>query len=188
MAFADRLRGELRAFSRADSANVLLTFSLALLPIMGFVGAAVDYSRANSDKAAMQAAVDATALWLSKNAATMTTAQLNQNATNHFNAVFTRTDVANIVITPTYTTSNGTQLVVTGAGSVATKFMGVVGFSSLNINVTSTIKWGNSRLRVALVLDNTGSMADSGKITALKTATNNLLTQLKNAAVNNGDV
>jgi Flp pilus assembly protein TadG len=188
MAFADRLRGQLRAFSRADSANVLLTFSLTLLPIMGFVGAAVDYSRADSDKTAMQAAVDATALWLSKNAATMTIAQLNQNATNHFNAVFTRTDVTNIVITPTYTTSQGTQLVVTGAGSVATKFLGLMGFSSLGINVTSTIKWGNSRLRVALVLDNTGSMADSGKITALKTATNNLLTQLKNAAVNNGDV
>ena len=188
MAFTDKLRDVLRSFNHADSANVLLTFSVAVLPIMGFVGAAVDYSRANSDKAAMQAAVDATALWLSKNAATMTTAQLNQNATNHFNAVFTRTDVANIVITPTYTTSQGTQLVVTGAGSVPTKFMGLVGFSSLNINVTSTIKWGNSRLRVALVLDNTGSMADSGKITALKTATNNLLTQLKNAAVNNGDV
>jgi hypothetical protein len=102
--------------------------------------------------------------------------------------VFTRTDVTNIVITPTYTTSGGTQLVVTGAGNVATKFMGLIGFSSLNINVTSTIKWGNSRLRVALVLDNTRSMADSGKITALKTATNNLLTQLKNAAVSNGDV
>ena len=188
MAFTDKLRDVLRSFNHADSANVLLTFSVAVLPIMGFVGAAVDYSRANSDKAAMQAAVDATALWLSKNAATMTTAQLNQNATNHFNAVFTRTDVANIVITPTYTTSQGTQLVVTGAGSVPTKFMGLVGFSSLNINVTSTIKWGNSRLRVALVLDNTDSMADSGKITALKTATNNLLTQLKNAAVNNGDV
>ena len=105
MAFTDKLRDVLRSFNHADSANVLLTFSVAVLPIMGFVGAAVDYSRANSDKAAMQAAVDATALWLSKNAATMTTAQLNQNATSHFNAVFTRTDVTSIVITPTYTTS-----------------------------------------------------------------------------------
>jgi hypothetical protein len=60
--------------------------------------------------------------------------------------------------------------------------------SSLTINVSSTVKWGNKRLRVALVLDNTGSMADSGKIGALKTATNNLLTQLKNAVVNTGDV
>ena len=53
-----------RRFARAQSGNVLLTFTLALLPIMGFVGAAVDYSRANSDKAAMQAAIDATALML----------------------------------------------------------------------------------------------------------------------------
>jgi Flp pilus assembly protein TadG len=185
---SEKLSRALHNFGSADSGNVLITFTLALLPIMGMVGAAVDYSRANSDKTAMQAAIDATALWLSKNAATMTTAQLNQNATNHFNAVFTRTDVTNIAVTPTYTTSGGTQLVVTGSGSVPTKFMGLMGFSSLAINVSSTVKWGNTRLRVALVLDNTGSMADSGKITALKTATNNLLTQLKNAVVNNGDV
>jgi len=57
-----------------------------------------------------------------------------------------------------------------------------MGLSNVNINVTATIKWGNSRLRVALVLDNTGSMAQSGKITALKTATNSLLTQLQTAA------
>src|SRR6516165_8927781 len=60
--------------------------------------------------------------------------------------------------------------------------------SSLNISASSTIAWGESRLRVALVLDNTGSMADAGKITALQTATKNLLNQLKAAATNNGDV
>jgi uncharacterized protein YegL len=38
------------------------------------------------------------------------------------------------------------------------------------------------------VLDYTGSMADAGKITALKTATKNLLTMLQSAAANNGDV
>jgi Flp pilus assembly protein TadG len=136
---SEKLSHALYNFSSADSGNVLITFTLALLPIMGVVGAAVDYSRANSDKAAMQAAIDATALWLSKNAATMTTAQLNQNATNHFNAVFTRTDVSNIAVTPTYTTSGGTQLVVTGTGSVPTKIMGLMGFSSLAINVSSTV-------------------------------------------------
>jgi len=41
---------------------------------------------------------------------------------------------------------------------------------------------------VALVLDNTGSMADDGKIAALKTATKNLLTQLQASATNPGDV
>lgn len=65
--------------------------------------------------------------------------------------------------------------------------MGIMGYNSITVKGSSTVKWGSSRLRVALVLDNTGSMADAGKINALKTATNNLLTQLKNVAVNNGD-
>jgi Flp pilus assembly protein TadG len=60
---SEKLRRALHSFSSADSGNVLITFTLALLPIMGAAGAAVDYSRANSDKTAMQAAIDATALW-----------------------------------------------------------------------------------------------------------------------------
>ena len=63
-----------------------------------------------------------------------------------------------------------------------------MGYASLNIGSTSTVKWGMNRLRVALALDNTGSMDDAGKIGALKTATKNLLTQLKTAATTNGDV
>ena len=50
-----------------------------------------------------------------------------------------------------------------------------------------------TKLRVALVLDNTGSMnqtdgTGTSKISALKTATHQLLTQLQNAAINPGDV
>jgi uncharacterized protein YegL len=48
--------------------------------------------------------------------------------------------------------------------------------------------WGNSRLRVALVLDNTGSMSSAGKMTALQSATKSLLDQLQGAATQNGDV
>ena len=47
---------------------------------------------------------------------------------------------------------------------------------------------GQHRLRVALALDTTGSMGDDGKIDALKTATKNLLKQLKAAATKDGDV
>ena len=50
------------------------------------------------------------------------------------------------------------------------------------------MKWGNTKLRVALALDTTGSMADDGKMDALKTATKSLLDQLKTAATKNGDV
>ncbi len=183
-----KLAKAVQGFSGADGGNLAMMFALAVVPIMGLVGAAVDYSRANSDKAAMQAAVDATALMLSKNVSTLTTAQISQEATNYFNALFTRSEVTNVVLTPTYTNNNGSQVVITATGTLATKFMKIMGYQNLNINVASTVKWGNQRLRVALVLDNTGSMADNNKIGALQTATNNLLTQLKNAVVNNGDV
>ena len=61
-------------------------------------------------------------------------------------------------------------------------------FDKINLTTSSTSKWGETRLRVALVLDNTGSMADAGKMAALQTATKSLLTQLQNAVTTNGDV
>lgn len=186
--FAGRLRMTLRKFCTGQGGNIIIPFALLLIPIMGAVGAAVDYSRASSDRASMQAAVDAAALLLSKNVATLGSSQIGPAATNYFKANFNRTDVLNVAVTPVYSTSGGSQIVVTATGTVPTTFMKVLGFSTVDISASSTVKWGNSRLRVALVLDNTGSMATSNKMTALKNATNNLLTQLKTAAVNNGDV
>ena len=92
--FPERLGTAWHKFNKAEGGNVLMIFTLAIIPIMGLIGAAVDYSRANSDKAAMQAAVDATALALSKTVTTLTSSQVSQWATNYFNSVFNRTDVA----------------------------------------------------------------------------------------------
>jgi len=186
--FLSRLRECIRDFCVARSGNVAVTFALATIPLIGAVGAAVDYSHVNSDRTAMQAAVDATALKLSKEISTLTTAQISQKATAYFTALYTRPEVTNISVTPTYTTTGGTQVVVSASGTVKASFVSLIGISQIQIGASSTVKWGNTRLRVSLVLDNTGSMADDGKITALKTATNNLLTQLKNAATTDGDV
>jgi Flp pilus assembly protein TadG len=187
-ALIQNLRACWRKFAAAKGGNVVLTFALTAVPVFGLVGAAVDYSRANSAKAAMQAAVDATALMLSKEASTLTTAQMSQKATDYFYALFNRTEVTNVTITPTYTTTDSTELVLTGTGRVPTTLAKVLGIQQLNIGVSSTIRWGNTRLRVALVLDNTGSMSGSNKMTSLKTAAKSLLTQLRNAATQNGDV
>jgi Flp pilus assembly protein TadG len=163
-------------------------FALAIIPVFGLVGAAVDYSRANSVRTGMQSAIDATALAMAKLAPTLTQTELQTKATAYFNAMFNHPEAKNLVITPTYTTAGGSQITISVSGSVDTSFMKIMGKSSLNIGSTSTVKWGNTRLRVALVLDNTGSMAMFGKMDALKTATNNLLTQLHNAATNSADV
>ncbi|HET9534462.1 MAG TPA: pilus assembly protein TadG-related protein [Mesorhizobium sp.] len=67
----ERLRARLRELRDANGANVTVTFALATIPMIGFVGAAVDYSHANSVRSAMQSASDATALMLSKEATKM---------------------------------------------------------------------------------------------------------------------
>jgi Flp pilus assembly protein TadG len=175
-------------FLKDRRASVAPMFALAIIPIFGLVGASIDYSRANSVRTAMQAAADATALMLSKDASSLTASQLATKATGYFQALFSRPEAMNLSIVPTYTTTGGSQLTITASASVNTSFMKIMGYPQLTVGTTAVVKWGNSRLRVALVLDNTGSMSSAGKMTALKTATNNLLTQLKNAASQNGDV
>ena len=163
--------------------------ALAAIPLFGLVGAALDYSRAASVRTSMQGALDATALMLAKNASTSSAAQIQSSATAFFNANFTRTDAISPTVTATYTqAASGSTVIITGSTSVKSDFVGLFGFSNINISTSSTTKWGQSRLRVALVLDNTGSMAQSSKLTSLKTAAHNLLTQLQTAAVNPGDV
>ena len=188
LAIWTHLRRHLADFRRANAGNVAMTFALASLPLVGTVGFAVDYSHANAVKAAMQAALDSTALMLSRDAATLSNADLQTKASSYFTALFTRPEAKNVTITASYSTTGGSQLAVNGAAAVPTSFLGVIGYQNINVTGTATAAWGSTRLRVALVLDNTGSMASAGKMTALKSATQSLLTQLQSAAGTNGDV
>src|SRR5262249_25940608 len=80
-----KLHNRLQAFRSARGGNVALIFAIAVIPIVGAVGAAVDYSRANSAKTDMQAALDSTALKLAKDgAATLSSTALQSSATSYF--------------------------------------------------------------------------------------------------------
>ena len=182
----------LRTFRIARGGNVAITFALATLPIIAGVGFAVDYSRANRVKVAMQNALDATALMLAKEAATDTTDQLQANALKYFSAQFTGAEAkygaTNLTVTANFTNSGGTAVAMNASADVPMVILGIIGYDTLTVSASNTAKWGTNRLRVALVLDNTGSMADAGKMTALQSATKSLLTQLQNAASTDGDV
>jgi hypothetical protein len=123
----------------------------------------------------LQPSLDSTALLLSKTAAQQTPAELQTSATNAFNAVFHRTDVKNVAVTASYSAIGGSKVTLTGSATVPTDFLNVLGFSEIDISATTTTTWGNTKLRVALLLDNTGSMASANKMTALKAASHNLL-------------
>jgi len=63
-----------------------------------------------------------------------------------------------------------------------------LGQSQFDINASTEVVWGIKRLELALVLDNTGSMAQSGKLAALKTSAHNLIDTLQSASNTPGDI
>lgn len=168
-------------------ASVAPLLALTIIPLMGAVGAAVDYTRVNAAKAALQTAIDSTALLLSKTAATQTSTELQTAATAAFNGLF-HANAVGAAVTASYSSTGGSTLKLTGTATVTTSFLSIFGYDSVPIGASATSTWGNTRLRVALVLDNTGSMSSDDKMTALKTASQNLLTQLKDAATDPEDI
>ena len=178
----------LTRFLKNARGGVAPLMAVVAVPVMGAVGMAVDYSRVNAARTAFQVALDSTALMMSKDAATKTDAERQTEATKTFGALFNRPEVTDANVTPVFTTAGGSKLTLNGTAVVHTNFLGVIGISEVNINAMSVSTWGNTRLRVALVLDNTGSMASDGKMDALKTASHNLLTQLQSAAIHPEDV
>ena len=112
-------------------------------------------------------------------------------AKKYFFANYTADKSFGIPATPTISVAT-TSVTLSSTVPMPTTLMNVVGISTMNVAYSSKVVWGQTKLWVSLVLDNTGSMAqgDSGgtKIAALKSATNDLLTLLQNAASNPGDV
>ena len=90
----------------------------------------------------------------------------------------------------TYTAAsgNGSKIVINGNGKIDTSFMRLVGVPDIGFDVSATSAWGNVRMRVAMALDVTGSMAQDGKMPAMQTAAKSLIDQLSPLAKNPGDI
>jgi Flp pilus assembly protein TadG len=191
----NQVRGAATRFIGADEGNIAVIFAIALVPVIGFVGAAIDYTRANSARSSMQSAMDSTALMLSKNLTegAISVADIDAKAAIYFAALYTNKDatVGTGNVHGTYTArdaSGASTVVVTGSGYIKSDFMKVAGFPQINFGTSSTATWGNVRMRVAMALDNTGSMADDGKMPAMQTAAKALVDQLSALEKTKGDI
>jgi Flp pilus assembly protein TadG len=180
----------LARFLRNQKGGVAPILALMIIPLIGAVGAAVDYSRASSARTAMQAALDSTALMLSRDAQTLNAAQLSSKATAYFNALFHRPEASNVQVQQQLSSpqQGSFNIKVTGSATVDTMFWRLIGQDQVNITASGEVVWGIKKLNLALALDNTGSMASSSKMTALKEAAHNLLNTLQKAEKTPGDV
>ena len=179
----------LREFRHAKSANVAMIFALSLLPLSIAAGAGLDYAQAMMVRGQMMDALDAAALAVGS--------QINDKSVDP-NKLAQKVFDANYKGPghPTVTPDIADQSVkVTGTDNVATTVLALVGKTNLSVSATSIVKWGQTKMWVSLVLDNTGSMTQSDssglkKIDALKDASHQLLAQIQTAAAsaNSGDV
>ncbi|MBN8936614.1 MAG: VWA domain-containing protein [Rhizobiales bacterium] len=180
----------LRHFFRNRDGSVAPMLALAALPLFGFVGAAIDFSRAASIRTSMQSAVDASALMLSKSAPTLDPADLEQKSSDAFKALFTHPEAQNVQVAAVFNEpqQGNFSLTVTANATVNTLFARLLGRPQIDLSASSEVLWGIKRLNLALVLDNTGSMQQNAKMDNLKTAAHTLLTTLQNAAKKPDDI
>lgn len=177
------MRSMLRRFFSDPKGNVAIMFAIAVVPVIGAMGAAIDYSMASAQRTAMQASLDATAIALVK---IMPTSQqeLNARGMEWFKANMGATPITGIqlIIIPTTGKIN-----LEANGTYKPKMVNVLGIQDFPVTAKSEAKWGIGKVEVALALDNTGSMSSQGKMTQLKIAAHQLLDTLEMAAKNPGD-
>jgi Flp pilus assembly protein TadG len=188
-----------RAFLRAKRGNVAMMFAISLVPLTIAAGVGLDYAREAMVRNAMNEALDAAALAVGSSSGLNSTTAAAL-AAQYFNANYkgSSTDGTPTCCTVTYNSSG--SVTVSATDQMPATLLKIAGYTALPVTASSTVVWGQTKLWVALVLDNTGSMCQpdnnpcpgdtstSIKINALKTASHNLLTTLQNASANPGDV
>ena len=165
-----------------------------LIPLIGLTGAAIDYSRAptRQGRHADRARFDR-AQRCRRPRRTTTARRRSRARRSRFSTPCSiRPEAQNVSIKTASSVlrSRAASLSTSDRhGTVKTYFAercSAIGRSSFGYQ--SEILWGIKKLNLALALDNTGSMASSGKMTALKTAAHNLLNTLQAAEKMPGDI
>jgi Flp pilus assembly protein TadG len=155
-------KGFLSRLARDARGNTLAIVGAALVPLAGMIGSGVDMSRAYMAKTRLQSACDAAAL---AGRRVMTNDTLNSTVTNEatrfFNFNFRQNLYQTESFTPQVTRPSSGTVRVTASTRIPTSIMRLFGFTSLPLNVTCDASLNFVNTDVMLVLDVTGSMAET---------------------------
>lgn len=182
------LSSPFRTFRRADDGAVALMFGISVIPLVLMAGAAIDYSRASREKTAIGVALDATGLALAQDARTLTQAQLAARGQAYFEAVYyAQKGVGSPVLTVALDAATR-RLTLSASSAVPTTLMKLAGVTQVPVASSSTVAFGTPKIEVALVLDNTGSMASLNKMVELQKAAKTFVDALAAKATMTGEI
>ena len=157
MKYFSDLRSLLTGIARNENGQMSVIFALTLVPVLSGVGAAIDYSHANSVKTVLQASLNSALLAGAKDG----TSNWQTVASNVFNA--------NVVAkgatmgTPTFKLQNAVYSGVATA-SVPTKFMGLISIQTIAVSVKASVGGSLSAGACLISLDAGKSTTDVGMV------------------------
>ena len=131
-----------------------------MIPLLLFAGAAVDYERAYTTKVSLQSATDAALLAVMpqvRNGATMATIKTTMQK---FIYAATHDSTATIPNAPTQS-ANGTTVCANSYAVGPTTLMQIARITQVGVSAASCSTFNTDSYEIALVIDNSGSMADS---------------------------
>jgi Flp pilus assembly protein TadG len=166
-----------KTFAPNERANVIVLFGFAAIPLFGMVGVAVDYSQAADLKTKLQAATDATALFVARDADKLSDSELEARASKVLLAELPNDPTVKL---DSLTLSVGrTELTMKTSAVSPTTFMDLFGIDQVPLTASTMTAITNDTYEIALVLDNSGSMSSSAggksKMSAAKEAAKKLV-------------
>ncbi len=162
----------LTAFRHDKRGNIAMIFGLAVIPMVTAAGVGIDLSRAHMVKQRLGHALDAAALAVGT-ATGKTGDELDAMAQSYFDANYPAAELG-VPGTLTLTVTDGV-VSMSASAEVDTAMMSVAGYDKLDVSANTEVTRKITGLEVVMVLDNTGSMGSYGKLSALKTAADDLV-------------
>jgi Flp pilus assembly protein TadG len=167
----------LTRLARDARGNTAIFFALAIIPLIMGIGVAVDLSNATRVRLALQDATDSAVLAMGRDGMSLPPGQLQKLAEQYMNASYSYNGLAYAITKASYDKSSATAELNTRV-NVPTTFMGVFGKTSMPVTAHAVSK--GAEFEIAMVLDNSGSMAESAgsggaKIKALREASKALV-------------
>jgi hypothetical protein len=141
----------LARFRRRSEGSVLPLFALAAFPILGLIGASIDYGRATGVRAKLQASLDSAVLAGARDG----TANWNQVALNVFAA-----SAGDLVATPTFASNGGGSYSGTVTLGVPTSVLAYMSIASIAVSATSNAIAPDPDMSCVLSLDHGQGLSD----------------------------
>ena len=154
-----------------QAGSLTLTAVLAMLPMLLAVGGAIDMGRAAIVKSHLQTALDAAGLAVGSSDPMRD--DLNTVLSEYFHANFDSSGFGSVTNLGMVIDEESIDL--QASASLPTLFLGLIGKNTMEVDVRSEVVRETTGLEVVMVLDNTGSMNSNGKLSALKSASHNLV-------------